>query len=264
MSPSPILLPPSEGKTEGGRRVTARDGVFGDLAQQRFTVREAVRSAIAADSAAAQKLLGVRGANLERALSEWASLEAAPCLPAAERYSGVVWSALAPDSLNAEARRRLNRRVLIASGLWGLVAATDPLPAYRLKMGARVPPVGALAAFWRPHITPLIAARAGRGWVIDLLPDEHAAAIDFADLGAARHLRVEILDRAARAIGHAGKSLKGRLARAIIEADARTPEAVGALEVDGLGPGAVERTRRHGPATVRFAAVPGQESQSIH
>lgn len=262
MSRSPILLPPSEGKLSGGSARAASTDAFPELGELRATVRREVRSHLT-DGAFASKLLGVRGAHLERACAEWRDLESAPLLPACARYAGVVWNALCPESLDASSRRRLNRRVLIPTGLWGLVAASDAIPAYRLKMGARVPSLGVLAAFWRPHITPLIAARAGNGWVIDLLPNEHAAAIDFTDLGAARHLRIEILARDARAIGHAGKTLKGLLARAILHADARTPEAVAALQVAGLGSGQIERTDRR-TATVRFAAIPGQHDQPIH
>jgi uncharacterized protein len=255
-----ILLPPSEGKAVGGRRTSARDGSLGELAPYRAEVRAAVRTALATNPECAEGLLGVRGLNLERALAGWVELESAPCLPALQRYSGVVWSALSPETLDPAGRRRLNRRVLIPSGLFGLVAANDPLPAYRLKMGARVPPIGSLAAFWRPHITPLIAARAGKGWVIDLLPNEHAAAIDFTQL---RHLRVEILDGGGRAIGHMGKSLKGLLARAIIESDATNPNGVAALEVPGLQVDPRKTTDAAGAVTIRFT-VTGQGGESIH
>ena len=36
-------------------------------------------------------------------------------------------------------------RVVVPSGLWGLVAASDPVPAYRLKMATRVPPLAMTA-----------------------------------------------------------------------------------------------------------------------
>ena len=149
--------------------------------------------------------------------------------------------------------------MLVPSGLWGLVAATDPLPPYRLKMGARLAPLGGLAAFWRPRITPLIVARARGGWVVDLLPQEHAAALDAGALGG-RLVRVEIVEdgpSGRRAIGHAGKALKGRLARAILEADARGPQAIARLDVDNLTLDLSVRETADGAARVVFRRTGG-------
>jgi uncharacterized protein len=148
-------------------------GAFPELADDRARVRDAVR-AVLRSRVAAEKLLGVRGAHLDRALAEWAGLDTAPTLQAAYRYSGVVWGAVGVDDMPAAARRRLMARVLVPSGLWGVVSAADPIPAYRLKMGARVAPIGLLSAFWKPRVSLVVAARARRGAVIDLLPIEHA------------------------------------------------------------------------------------------
>jgi uncharacterized protein len=233
-----ILLPPSEGKASGGHGppwARARTS-FPELAADRAAVRDAVRATLGDGDAAASRLLGVRGDHLRRAQAEWEALDDAPTTPASARYAGVVWGALDPEGLSPAARRRLRARVLIPSGLWGVSAAGDQIPAYRLRMGARVRPLGALAAYWRPRITPLVAARAAGGWVIDLLPAEHAAALDTGAL-AGRTVRVEIVEDGPggrRAVGHGGKAVKGRLARALLEADARGPEGLERLEVAGL------------------------------
>jgi uncharacterized protein len=257
-----LLLPPSEGKAPGGRGPAwpSAATAFPALAADRARVRDAIRVALGEGEAAAGRLLGVRGPHLARALAEWDELDDAPTMAAASRYAGVVWGALDPATLTPAARRRLRAWVLVPSGLWGVSAATDPLPAYRLKMAARVPPLGGLAAFWRPRITPVIAARAGAGWVIDLLPGEHAAAIDPDLLAPARLLRVEIVDEGPdgrRAAGHGGKAVKGRLARAILEAGARDPASIVRLDVDGLTLDASLRAGRGRPARIVFARAPG-------
>lgn len=245
-----ILLPPSEGKAPGG---VAKPwaGVLPELDADRMAVRDEVRRVLARGSAAAPGLLGVKGRHLAQALEEWDVLDEAPTLPAARRYSGVVWSALDPAGLDAITRRRLRARVMVPSGLWGVVGAGDPIPAYRLKMGARLPAIGALAAFWKPRITTVIDRRAAGGWVIDLLPNEHAAAIEPTALTRSRLVRVELLEAGdgRRSVGHAGKSLKGLLARAILEADARRPEDVAELRVPGARADAVETTP-HGAVVV--------------
>ena len=234
-----ILLPPSQGKADGGdgppweRAQTA----FPELLAERRRVRDAARAALRAGDGGAERLLGARGDHLAPALADWDALDTARTLPAVERYRGVVWEALEPATLSPAARRRLGRRVLVPSGLWGVLAARDAVPPYRLAMGASPPGLGRLSSWWRPLVTQAVARRAGAGWVIDLLPAEHAAAVNPGGLGRARLMRVEIVEEGeggTRAMGHAGKSLKGRLARAILEGDARTPAAVAALEVPGL------------------------------
>ncbi len=59
-----------------------------------------------------------------------------------------------------------------------------------------------------------------------------------------------------RSVGHAGKSLKGRLARAILESGASTPRAVAALEVHGLSLGSRSLRRPGGGVTVTFVRDP--------
>ena len=254
--PTVVLLPPSQGKADGGRGRPWETApkAFPELTDERRRVRDAVRRAIAEGDA--ERLLGARGPHLAAALADWDALDEAGTLPAARRYRGVVWEALAVDALSPAARRRLNARVLVPSGLWGLLAARDAVPAYRLAMGASVPGLGSLAAHWRPHVTAAIARRAEGAWVIDLLPMEHAASLDPAGLGSARLLRVAIVeegDGGRRALGHAGKALKGRLAREILERDARTPAAVAALEVPGLRLAGVHAPRGTPVAEVTFA-----------
>ena len=85
-----------------------------------------------------------------------AELRGAPAAPAAEVYTGVLYERLGLPALPARAQRR----VLIASALWGVVRPEDRIPYYRLSAKAKLPKVGALAAFWRPA---LARGAAGRG-----------------------------------------------------------------------------------------------------
>lgn len=93
----------------------------------------------------------------------------APTLPAWQRYNGVVHTAADPQSLAPDARKRFRRHVGYVSALAGLVMANEPLPEYRLPMGANLHGVGPLAAFWRDRIeTRLgdIMAPGGRVWLL--------------------------------------------------------------------------------------------------
>jgi len=137
-----------------------------------------------------------------------------PLLEAWRRYEGVVWRHLEPATLGAEERSRL----LVPSALYGLTDANDAIADYRLKMSVRLKSLGVLAGYWKTSLSEAVAAHVGSSTLVDLLPDEHAGAFDFAALGETTTLvRVSFVDRhRARAVGHAAKAVKGVVARRIV------------------------------------------------
>jgi cytoplasmic iron level regulating protein YaaA (DUF328/UPF0246 family) len=214
-----ILLPPSEGKAPGGDGPgwAPDDGRFGAaLADHRRQVAEALAACGGGDA----RMLGARGATLERAREANATLVGAPTLPAWRRFTGVVWEHLDVAGLDPAARRRATGGVVVVSALAGLSALADPLPDFRLKLTARPPGLPPLAGWWRPVLTEVLQGRLRGRLVVDLLPNEHAAAVDL-DPGAGRYdlVRVRLVRPDGTNAGHAGKAAKGLLARALLEAD---------------------------------------------
>jgi uncharacterized protein len=205
-----LLLPPSEGKAEGG---TARGygwtpdaGAFGDSLG---SMREQIVAALATRGGGDEKLLGVKGDHLLRAQSANSSLIGAPTLPAWQRYTGVVWDHLAPATLPPAARRR----IVVVSGLLGLIRGDDPVPDYRLKMGANLAPFGKLSTWWRAELSSQVALATRRRFVIDLLPQEHRGALD---LDGVRGISIALVDPSGKPGGHFAKAAKGELARALL------------------------------------------------
>jgi cytoplasmic iron level regulating protein YaaA (DUF328/UPF0246 family) len=216
-----LLLPPSEGKAldseqsshrKGGRTNDGwdpGDGAFGSLAPQRLAIVEALGAA----GGGSERLLGVKGPHLMRAQSANSTLPGAPTLPAWQRYTGVVWDHLDPATLSAVARRR----IVVVSGLLGLVRGDDPVPDYRLKMSANLPPMGKLSTWWRDDLTEALCKASRRKVIIDLLPQEHSAAWMPGNLPrSAQGVKVSLIDRSGRPGGHFAKAAKGELARAIL------------------------------------------------
>lgn len=201
-----ILIPPSEGKVEGGSGVPYQPGSLAvdDL-----------------DEARSQVL---------RALGPDHPVHAAPTTAAIERYRGVLYRELDAPSLRGTPRRRLRRDVLIASGLWGLVAPADPIPDYRLKMGARLDPLGKLSTWWRPQLTAALEERIRGAIVWDLLPNEHAAAIEWSHLAPRRRITIRFLDDSGRTVSHWNKLLKGSIVRWLVETGEREPRALADFE----------------------------------
>lgn len=230
--PLALLLPPSEGKAEGGRGrwdPAAGAVAFRGLAER----REQVACALAAIGGGDEKLLGVGGAHLVRAQSANGSLLGAPVRRAGERYTGVVWDHLGLASLSTEARRRAHGSIVVVSGLMGVVGVDDPVPDYRLKMGASLAPMGKLSTWWRPAVSETIGRWAKRRFVVDLLPLEHRAAFE---PEGKRGVSVAFVERAGggtgRVVGHDAKAAKGRLARHLLCSDLHPLDALEAWADD--------------------------------
>ena len=214
-----ILLPPSEGKAAAGSGPVWSPGSMSlALDLQREETLAALAVAMQAPEAARSTLLGVKGRALAAATAANRGVRTAPTLPAIERYTGVLFEALDHGSLPAAQRKRLNSSVLIFSGLWGAVAPADPIPDYKLKMGAALPRLGKLSTWWRGDLSAAIAARAAGRTVWNLLPAEHAAAWD-APAGLAQ-ITVRFLeprpDGSLTAVSHWNKYLKGALVRYLL------------------------------------------------
>jgi cytoplasmic iron level regulating protein YaaA (DUF328/UPF0246 family) len=224
-----ILLPPSEGKAEGGdlREVwDPHEGSYGPrLGEMRLLVAREMRRLRGGDA----PLLGVQGENLLRARRANAALVGAPTLPAWRRYTGVVWNHLDVGSLSPASRARALGSIVVFSGLLGAVRAADPVPDYRLKMGARLEPTGQLAAWWREPLSALLNELLAGCTVVDLLPQEHRAAF-VPDRGSlAAYLCVNLVDKSGRSGGHGAKAAKGRLVRHLVETcpmSSRVPQTV--------------------------------------
>lgn len=200
-----MLLPPSEGKAPGGDEPwRARTGAFASLATARREVVAAYAAAL--DGPSAEKVANARGALLERTQESARRLarNRAPALPASARFTGVVWEHLRPADLDVA-------RIAVVSALLGVVAGDDPVPDHRLKLSVALPPLGRLDRWWRPRVTKAIRTWAAGREVWDLLPQEHAAAVD---LGALRATVVGV--RFDGVSGHDAKAVKGALARHVL------------------------------------------------
>ena len=214
-TPLAILLPPSEGKAEGGHtpRWKPGAGTFGSSLRR---PRTEVVAALVAAKGGDEKLLGVSGKHLARAQAANRELEGALTLPACERYTGVVWEHLSPSTLSAKARAVAADSVVVVSGLLGLVGFDDPVPDYRVKMGASLKPMGKLSTWWREPLSTALNDWADGRVVIDLLPNEHRAAWIPGD-GLREHLVVSFVEKSGKVAGHDAKAAKGLLARHLLE-----------------------------------------------
>lgn len=214
--PVRVLLPPSEAKTDGGRRGPARP-VDPALAAARDRVASALAATLTRPDAA--QVLGLPARTAEEELSHDATIATAPRRPAIDRYAGVVYSGIDVRTLSPAARRRAASAVLVFSGLYGVVRGDEPVPRYRLSAGVTLPGLGLLSAFWRPVLAEVVPPLL-HGLVVDLRSTDYAAMWK----APAGTLAVRVLTprpgREPAVVSYDSKLGKGRLTRALLDAPA--------------------------------------------
>ena len=229
-----VLLPPSEGKTVPRRRrpLDLNSLSFPNLAATRQSVLDALLAASARPDAL--DVLGVPP-TLGDEVARNRGLASAPTAPAAVVYSGVLYSALGLATMDAAARRRANRWLVVTSALFGAVRPTDRIPAYRLSMKVNLPPLGPLAALWRAPLAAALDPLAERGLVVDCRSSTYAAA--WVPQPGAWWVAIHVPGAT-----HMAKHTRGLVARFLCEAgvDARTPQRLADVLADrfevGLAP----------------------------
>lgn len=213
-----VLLPPSEGKT------APTDGPALDLESLSFPrlnrVRDQLTRALVrlAGTRRAAEVLGL-GPTQADAIEVDAHLFEVPCAPAGQIYTGVLFGELDLGSLDADATRRAERHLAVASALFGLVRVTDPIPAYRLSGGVTLPRLGPVASRWRPVLPKVLDDEAGDGLLVDLRSGTYVNLGKPSAALAPRTATVRVLHEAdgkRTVVSHFNKATKGRLVRDLL------------------------------------------------
>jgi uncharacterized protein len=213
-----VLLPPSEGKTAParGRPLDLGTLSFPGLTATRELILDAVGTLARNDPQRALTVLGLSPRQLDEVARD-AVLTTAPTATASRVYSGVLYEALDLASLDAPARRRAARRLVVSSALFGALRVGDRIPAYRLSGGTSLPGLGPVASLWRDPLAPAMTEAAGRGLVVDLRSGVYAALWrptgDVAGRTVAVRVLQELPDGSRTVVSHFNKATKGRLVR---------------------------------------------------
>ncbi len=235
-----VLLPPSETKRAGGDGPPLAVDALGwpELNALRNELFSELVD-LAADPQECRRALGISPAQ-DAEIDRNAALLSAPTLPALRRYTGVLYDALDVESLRGAAATRARARLTVGSALFGLLRADDPIPAYRLSAGSKLPGRPGLPARWRPVLQPVLAELATRDLVVDM---RSGAYVGLGRLDGA--IRVDVIaeqpDGRRKTISHFNKAHKGRLARALAAAAADPDDAAGVAAIARKAGMGVER-----------------------
>ncbi|MYM18996.1 peroxide stress protein YaaA [Brevibacterium sp. 5221] len=223
-----ILLPPSEGKTpaRSGRPLDLEALSFAQLAPERAQVLTALAEASAAPDALLT--LGV-GPSLAADVERNTHLRTEHAAPAIQTYTGVLYGALGAADLDARARRRLSG-VYVSSALFGIVGARDRIPAYRLAMKTSLPPLGGLAAWWRPRLAPVLDDAFAGQLILDCRSAEYRRAWPGPPEAVVTVEAVTETGGKRKVISHNAKHARGALAGHLLRRAGRMPATLEALE----------------------------------
>lgn len=226
-----FLLPPSEGKTPAskGPKFAPKKLSFPNLTQKRLLLMESLAHLCASKPEIAAKALEL-GPQQRDLLTTNAELFTAKCAPAIQIYTGVLYDHLGYSTLNATARARADSSILIASALFGFLAPTDPIPAYRLSGASIIPQVGSLVQYWKTELLDSLAQRSD-----ELILDMRSGTYE--KLAPAKQLNqpvvsVKVLTNVngvLKPVTHFNKATKGDLVRAACLSTLKAPTKVNEL-----------------------------------
>jgi hypothetical protein len=136
------------------------------LSQARLATEMALSARLAADTRAI--------------LARWGQADQVRA-PALFAFTGLVYKYIKPGEWTTAQVRDAQQRLLILSGLYGLLRPLDLVAAYRLEMGSRLKPPRAanLVAFWRETLTAAINEQVKPGEpILNLAAQEYVRALD--------------------------------------------------------------------------------------
>ena len=135
-----ILLAPAETKNSGGEETPFCKGnfLFPELFEKRekiFNIYEELLSSSSIEELS--KWFGLKKMDEVQRYKE--SLLNKPTMKAINRYEGVAFDALDYNSLESESQKFVDENVVLFSNLFGPLKASDLIPDYKYKQGAKLP-----------------------------------------------------------------------------------------------------------------------------
>lgn len=240
---------PSESKSGGG------DGAPLHLASLSFPAATETRRhlvdalvTLSADLDASRAALGL-GATAIAEVDRNAELWTAPTRPALERYTGVLYDALDFSGMTKPTRTKALDRLMVGSALFGVLGAGDPIPAYRLSAGSKLPGEPSLTTTWKPVLADVFSGI--DGFIVDLRSGAYQN-LGKVDGAVTVTVMTEKPDGSRSVVSHFNKHYKGLVARDLVRTRRRVDDinTVAAVLAD-----AGQRVELANPTTVVVLTV---------
>ena len=217
-----ILIPPSEGKA----KVKPLDILFKDTDFKFAKYTQQIVDLLGLIEN--EDLTSVYGTSQDKAIMfhrQNQDIFNSKCVPAIERYTGVVYNHIDWHSLPSQAKNYMNKHIIIFSGLFGLLSPDTLIPDYKLKMN-----VLSLKNLWSPLISQYIK---NEDVVFDLLPQVHRKAYS----PPKNTIEIDFLVKnkgKTSAAGHFGKAVKGQFIKFLATHQIKSIDQFSKFEYDGF------------------------------
>ena len=156
-----ILLAPAETKNSGGEeKAFCKQNFFlEELFEKReeiFNIYEKQLESLSVEELS--KWFGLK--KLEEVKKYKQSLKDKPTMKAIQRYNGVAFDALEYENLNEKAQKYVDENVVLFSNLFGPIKASDLIPDYKYKQGAKLPVFPRFTPYFYRHFDCIILSLA--------------------------------------------------------------------------------------------------------
>ncbi len=179
------------------------------------------------DKEAMMTLMKISDALAETTVARYKNFEAQPTVSALYAFDGEAYKGLAAHSLSEAAIEFAKDRLIILSGLYGMLTPQTIMKPYRLEMGLKLPVEDkkTLVNFWKPTLTGEIEKRLDahdhEKVLLNLASKEYSQALDLKSLNKQyRIVTVEFKEQKGdtfKVVGMYAKKARGHLARYILE-----------------------------------------------
>ena len=176
--------------------------------------------------------------------------------PALFAFNGDVYSGIDAYTLSEKAQEVAQGKLLILSGLYGMLKPLDLMQPYRLEMGTSFGVAGHknLYTFWKGQLTSFLRESLNQNeLVVNLASKEYASAIDFNALETPvlHPVFKDFKNGKLKIIPFFAKKARGLMSRHLIEIDASSIEGVLAFNAAGYAFSESETSDSNQPVFVR-------------
>ena len=218
-----ILIPASEGKAKviktSNLKFEDTNFIFQESVQQVVDLLKLI------EDEDIKSIYGTSQEKSESFHSQNQSIFNEKCVPAINRYTGVVYENIGWENLSKKAQEYLQNHVMIFSGLFGMVQPLTPIPNYKLKMN-----VLSLQHHWKPVLTEALSKEE---FIIDLLPQVHRKA--YTPNENVYKVDFSVIKKGKRtAAGHFGKAVKGKFIQYLAENNIQKIDQFSGFQHDGF------------------------------
>lgn len=223
-----ILLAPSETKKPGGSKAfNVETLLFKSLLPHRTKLLHTYANIIQKnDLPVLSKMFGLKKES--DILIHAKNITCEPAMKSIERYTGVAFDYLSYNTLDEDAKKYIDKNVILCSNLFGFLRADDLIPSYRLKQGESVGEIK-VEKFYSQYGTELMNTYLHDDEILDL----RAGFYDKFYKPTKPYTTLKFI-KDGKVVSHWAKAYRGVVLREIAKAKVTSIDDFMKLPIDGL------------------------------